>query len=41
LPVYSLAIVAGIKAALQSFFKGEIGPLTSLIYDARERHRGR
>ena len=38
--VYSLGIVGGIKAVLASFSKGEIGPLTSLIYDAREHAIG-
>ena len=34
--VYSLGAVGGIKAAFRSFVKGEIGDLTTLIYDARE-----
>lgn len=34
--VYSLGAIGGIKAALRSFVKGEIGDLTTLIYDARE-----
>lgn len=34
--VYSLGAIGGIKAALQSFVRGEIGDLTTLIYDARE-----
>lgn len=35
--VYSLGIAGGIKAALKNLVKGEIGTLTSLIYEARER----
>lgn len=35
--VYSLGAVGGIKAAFKSFAKGEIGDLTTLIYDAREQ----
>jgi uncharacterized protein YbjQ (UPF0145 family) len=35
--VYSLGAVGGIKAAFRSFVKGEIGDLTTLIYDAREQ----
>jgi uncharacterized protein YbjQ (UPF0145 family) len=35
--VYSLGAIGGIKAAFQSFVKGEIPDLTSLIYDAREQ----
>jgi uncharacterized protein YbjQ (UPF0145 family) len=35
--VYSLGAIGGIKAAFQSFAKGEIPDLTSLIYDAREQ----
>ena len=38
--VYSLGVVGGIKAALQSFTRGEVGPLTTLIYDAREHAIG-
>ena len=38
--VYSLGIVGGIKAALASFSRGEIDPLTTLIYDAREHAIG-
>jgi uncharacterized protein YbjQ (UPF0145 family) len=38
--VYSLGVVGGLKAALQSFTRGEIGPLTTLIYDAREHAIG-
>ena len=34
--VYSLGAIGGIKAAFRSFIKGEIGDLTTLIYDARE-----
>jgi uncharacterized protein YbjQ (UPF0145 family) len=34
--VYSLGAIGGIKAAFRSFVKGEIGELTTLIYDARE-----
>ena len=35
--VYSLGAIGGIKAAFRSFVKGEIGDLTTLIYDAREQ----
>ena len=35
--VYSLGAIGGIKAAFQSFVKGEIPDLTALIYDAREQ----
>lgn len=35
--VYSLGAIGGIKAAFQSFAKGEIPDLTTLIYDAREQ----
>ena len=35
--VYSLGAIGGIKAALRGFVKGEIGELTTLIYDAREQ----
>jgi uncharacterized protein YbjQ (UPF0145 family) len=38
--VYSLGVVGGLKAALQSFTRGEVGPLTTLIYDAREHAIG-
>jgi uncharacterized protein YbjQ (UPF0145 family) len=38
--VYSLGIVGGLKAALQSMTRGEVGPLTTLIYDAREHAIG-
>ena len=34
--VYSIGAIGGIKAAFRSFVKGEIGDLTTLIYDARE-----
>jgi len=34
--VYSLGAIGGVKAAFRSFVKGEIGDLTTLIYDARE-----
>jgi uncharacterized protein YbjQ (UPF0145 family) len=34
--VYSLGAIGGIKAAFQSFVRGEIADLTTLIYDARE-----
>ena len=34
--VYSLGMVGGFKAAFKSFSKGEIGDLTTLVYDARE-----
>src|ERR1700681_3585924 len=34
--VYSLGAIGGIKAAFRRFVKGEIGDLTTLIYDARE-----
>ena len=35
--VYSLGAIGGIKAAFQSFAKGELPDLTTLIYDAREQ----
>jgi uncharacterized protein YbjQ (UPF0145 family) len=35
--VYSLGAIGGIRAAFQSFVKGEIADLTTLIYDAREQ----
>ena len=35
--VYSLGAIGGLKAAFRSFVKGEIGELTTLIYDAREQ----
>jgi len=35
--VYSLGAIGGIKAAFRSFVRGEIGDLTTLIYDAREQ----
>ena len=35
--VYSLGAIGGIKAAFQSFVKGELPDLTTLIYDAREQ----
>ena len=38
--VYSLGVVGGIKAALQSFSRGEVDSLTTLIYDAREHAIG-
>lgn len=38
--VYSLGVVGGIKAALQSFSRGEVTDLTTLIYDAREHALG-
>jgi len=38
--IYSLGVVGGLKAALQSIARGEIGDLTSLIYDAREHAIG-
>lgn len=38
--VYSLGVVGGLKAALASFSRGEIDPLTTLIYDAREHAIG-
>jgi uncharacterized protein YbjQ (UPF0145 family) len=38
--VYSLGVVGGIKAMLQSFTRGEVNELTSLIYDAREHAIG-
>lgn len=38
--VYSLGVVGGIKAALQSFTRGEVTDLTSLVYDAREHALG-
>lgn len=34
--VYSLGFAGGIKASLKNLVKGEIGTLTSLIYEARE-----
>lgn len=34
--VYSLGLVGGIKSALRNLVKGEIKPLTELIYSARE-----
>jgi uncharacterized protein YbjQ (UPF0145 family) len=34
--VYSLGAIGGIKAAFQSLVRGELGDLTTLIYDARE-----
>jgi uncharacterized protein YbjQ (UPF0145 family) len=34
--VYSLGAIGGIKAAFQSFVRGELGDLTTLIYEARE-----
>ena len=38
--VYSLGVVGGLKSALQSMSRGEVGPLTTLIYDAREHAIG-
>jgi uncharacterized protein YbjQ (UPF0145 family) len=38
--VYSLGVVGGLKAVLSSFSRGEIDPLTTLIYDAREHAIG-
>ncbi len=38
--VYSLGIVGGLKAMFQSFSRGEVNDLTSLIYDAREHAIG-
>jgi uncharacterized protein YbjQ (UPF0145 family) len=38
--VYSLGIVGGLKALFASFQRGEITPLTTLIYDAREHAIG-
>jgi uncharacterized protein YbjQ (UPF0145 family) len=35
--VYSLGAIGGIKAAFQGLVRGEIGDLTTLIYDAREQ----
>jgi uncharacterized protein YbjQ (UPF0145 family) len=35
--VYSLGAIGGLKAAFQSFVKGELPDLTTLIYDAREQ----
>jgi uncharacterized protein YbjQ (UPF0145 family) len=35
--VYSLGAISGIKAAFQSLAKGEIGSLTTLVYEAREQ----
>jgi len=34
--VYSLGAIGGIKAAFQSLVRGELGDLTTLIYEARE-----
>ena len=34
--VYSLGAIGGIKAAFQGLVRGEVGDLTTLIYDARE-----
>lgn len=34
--VYSLGLVGGIKSALKALVRGEIGELTSLIYEARQ-----
>ena len=38
--VYSLGVVGGFKAMLQSFSRGEVTDLTSLIYEAREHAIG-
>lgn len=38
--VYSLGVVGGIKAMFQSFGRGEVNDLTTLIYDAREHAIG-
>jgi uncharacterized protein YbjQ (UPF0145 family) len=38
--IYSLGVVGGLKAALQSIARGEISDLTTLIYDAREHAIG-
>ena len=38
--VYSLGILGGLKAMLESLVRGEISDLTSLIYDAREHAIG-
>jgi uncharacterized protein YbjQ (UPF0145 family) len=38
--VYSLGIVGGLKSLFASFQRGEITPLTTLIYDAREHAIG-
>lgn len=38
--VFSLGIVGGFKTMLQSFVKGEINDLTTLVYDAREHALG-
>src|ERR1700760_2446855 len=35
--VYSLGAIGGIKAAFQSLVRGELGDLTTLIYEAREQ----
>jgi uncharacterized protein YbjQ (UPF0145 family) len=35
--VYSLGAIGGIKAAFQSLARGELGDLTTLVYDAREQ----
>jgi uncharacterized protein YbjQ (UPF0145 family) len=38
--VYSLGVVGGLAAFFKSFSRGEVGELTSLIYDAREHAIG-
>jgi uncharacterized protein YbjQ (UPF0145 family) len=38
--VYSLGLVGGLMAAFKSIARGEIGELTSLIYEAREHAIG-
>ena len=38
--VYSLGFFGGLKAMFKSFTRGEVGDLTSLIYDAREHAIG-
>jgi uncharacterized protein YbjQ (UPF0145 family) len=35
--VYSLGAIGGIRAAFQSLVRGELGDLTTLIYEAREQ----
>jgi uncharacterized protein YbjQ (UPF0145 family) len=39
--IYSLGVVGGLKSAMKSFTKGELGDLTSLIHDARDVALGR
>jgi uncharacterized protein YbjQ (UPF0145 family) len=39
--VYSLGVVGGLASAFKGLVKGEIGQLTTLIYDAREESLGK